>query len=299
MLYSAGRASGSGGAVADGGGDLDGHRGVGAGLALDCGCAVGDQAEPVGGRRPQHAHVRPGQRVGSCAAADHRGDGAVVGHGNSHMNDPRPFIGPDGEHIRSRAVLSGNPRKFARLDSKAHAPTVPETATTAQAPVRCGSTDLSTAASPPPPSLDQGVALRQSSVSKARNDGTVADDTTVMQEIHSLRELLTAFGRGDLSDRPLDMVQHNVEGLTWHPDWQEAFDNALARARLALFKDPVKLLQALPGEPDPFLYHWDGSGLTMLDGVVESGRREVLDLLRQCSTLPVQAASERFSRFFC
>ena len=116
----------------------------------------------------------------------------------------------------------------------------------------------------------QGVALRQSSGKKPRNDGTVADDTTVMQEIHSLRELLTASGRGDLSDKPLDMVQHNVEGLTWHPDWQEAFDEALARVQLALFKNPVKWLQALPGEPDPFLYHSDGSGLTMLDGVAES-----------------------------
>ena len=116
----------------------------------------------------------------------------------------------------------------------------------------------------------QGLTLRQSHAKKARIDGSVADDTTVMQEIHSLRELLTAYGRGDLSDKPLEMVQHSVEGSTWHLNWQEAFDKALARVQLALFKNPVKLLQALPGEPDPFLYYWDGSGLTLLAGVAES-----------------------------
>ena len=34
----------------------------------------------------------------------------------------------------------------------------------------------------------QGITLRQSSARKKREDGTVADDTTVMQEIHRLRD---------------------------------------------------------------------------------------------------------------
>lgn len=115
----------------------------------------------------------------------------------------------------------------------------------------------------------QGIALRQSAARKARNDGTVADDTTVMQEIHGLRELLTRFGRGDLTDKPLDMVQHIVEDLTWRPDWQELFDEASARVQLALFKNPVPRLHKLPGEPQPFLYESDKSGLTLLPGVAE------------------------------
>ena len=116
------------------------------------------------------------------------------------------------------------------------------------------------------------LTLRQCSGSKRRNDGTTADDTTVMQEIHRLRRLLTERGRGDLRDKPLDIVMHSVDNTEWRSDWTEEFETALARVRVALLKNPVRWLQHLPGQPDPFLYEVapDRSGLRLLPGVAES-----------------------------
>ena len=118
----------------------------------------------------------------------------------------------------------------------------------------------------------QGVMLRQSSARKKRDDGTTADDTTVMQEIHRLRTLLTERHRGDLQDKPLEFTKRSVEHLDWHSEWEEAMETALARIRAALLKNPVRLLQQLPGNPDPFLYEMKSnkSGLTLLPGVAES-----------------------------
>ncbi|WP_420438989.1 HNH endonuclease domain-containing protein [Candidatus Poriferisodalis sp.] len=118
----------------------------------------------------------------------------------------------------------------------------------------------------------QGITLRQSSARKRRDDGTVADDTTVMQEIHRLRDLLQDCKRGDLRDKPLGVVERSAEGTTWHLEWAEALETALAKVRAALLKNPVRLLQELPGSPEPFLYdlHSDKSGLTLLPGVVQS-----------------------------
>lgn len=119
---------------------------------------------------------------------------------------------------------------------------------------------------------DGDVTLRQSSVRKRREDGTTAEDTTVMQEIHGLRRLLADRSRGDLQGLPLDIVKHNVANSEWQPEWQEAFETALARIRVSLLKNPVRFLQRLPGDPDPFLYDVtsDRSGLTLLPGVAES-----------------------------
>lgn len=118
----------------------------------------------------------------------------------------------------------------------------------------------------------QGITLRQSSARKRRDDGTIADDTTVMQEIHRLRELLTDYRRGDLRDKPLGVVRRSAEGTNWHSEWEEALETALARVRASLLKNPVRLLQELPGSPEPFLYDLESnrSGLTLLPGVVQS-----------------------------
>lgn len=118
----------------------------------------------------------------------------------------------------------------------------------------------------------QGVTLRQSSARKRRDDGTTADDTTVMQEIHRLRTLLTERHRGDLCDKPLVFIKRNVEHLDWYSAWEEALETALVRVRASLLKNPVRLLQQLPGNPDPFLYEMKSnkSGLKLLPGVAES-----------------------------
>ena len=119
---------------------------------------------------------------------------------------------------------------------------------------------------------DGEVTLRQSSARKKRGDGTTAEDTTVMQEVHRLRALLQHCGRGDLQGKPLDIVIHGAAASEWHQEWQEEYETAIARVRAALVKNPIRLLQRLPGEPDPFLYDMssDRPDLTLLPGVVES-----------------------------
>ncbi len=121
-------------------------------------------------------------------------------------------------------------------------------------------------------SPDGEVTLRQSSVRKRRDDGTTADDTTVMQEVHRLRKLLADRNCGDLRDKPLEIVKHSLEDAEWHQEWEEEFEIALAKVRAALLKNPVRLLQRLPGDPDPFLYDLtsDEPGLALLPGVAES-----------------------------
>lgn len=118
----------------------------------------------------------------------------------------------------------------------------------------------------------QGITLRQSSARKRRDDGTTADDTTVMQEIHRLRELLENCRRGDLRDKPLSTVKRSAEGAEWHSRWEEALETALVKVRASLLKNPVPKLQELPGNPQPFLYDPGSgkSGLTLFPGVVES-----------------------------
>jgi len=117
-----------------------------------------------------------------------------------------------------------------------------------------------------------GVTLRQSSVRKQRVDGTIADDTTVMQEIQQLRESLKSRTLGDLRDKPLGVVERRVEETGWHSAWRSELGAALASVRAALLKNPVRLLQKLPGDPEPFLYNLnsDKSGLTLLPGVAQS-----------------------------
>lgn len=117
----------------------------------------------------------------------------------------------------------------------------------------------------------QGITLRQSSARKRRDDGTVADDTTAMQEIHRLRGLLQDCRRGDLCDKPLGVVKRSAEGTTWHATWEEALETALAKVSASLLKNPVRLLQELPGKPPPFLYDLesDQAGLTLFPEAVQ------------------------------
>ena len=116
------------------------------------------------------------------------------------------------------------------------------------------------------------VTLRQSSARKRRSDGTVADDTTVMQEIHGLRELLECGDRGDLREKPLEIVERRLDGTDLQSEWKEAYETALAKVRANLLRNPVRLLQRLPGDPEPFLYDVtsDKSALTFLPGVARS-----------------------------
>ena len=118
----------------------------------------------------------------------------------------------------------------------------------------------------------RGITLRQSSARKPRDDGSIADDTAVMQEIHRLRELLKDCRRGDLRDKPLGVVKRSAEGTGWHLEWEEALETALAKARASLSRHPVRRLQELPGNPEPFLYELGRgkAGLKLLPGVVQS-----------------------------
>ena len=99
-----------------------------------------------------------------------------------------------------------------------------------------------------------GVTLRQSSARKQRGDGTIADDTTVMQEIQHLRESLKDHTLGDLRDKPLGVVERKVEDTGWHSEWQDELETAIKSVRASLLKNPVRRLQNLPGDPEPFLY---------------------------------------------
>ena len=117
-----------------------------------------------------------------------------------------------------------------------------------------------------------GVTLRQSSARKQRGDGTIADDTTVMQEIQHLRESLKDRTLGDLRDKPLGVVERKVEDTGWHSEWQNELETAIKSVRASLLKNPVRRLQNLPGDPEPFLYELnsDKPGLTLLPGVAQS-----------------------------
>jgi len=117
-----------------------------------------------------------------------------------------------------------------------------------------------------------GVTLRQSSARKMRSDGSIADDTTVMQVIQELRDYLKENTRGDLRDKPLGFVGRKVEETGRYSGWKKELGAALKKVRAALLKNPVRLLQKLPGDPEPFLYdlNADKSSLTLLPGVAHS-----------------------------
>ncbi|MCY3850696.1 MAG: hypothetical protein OXF75_07855 [Acidimicrobiaceae bacterium] len=114
------------------------------------------------------------------------------------------------------------------------------------------------------------VALKQSSVHKLRKDGTAATDTTVMQEVHKLREMLKAESSG-LHDKPLVVVKSRVgDGTPLGRAWKRKLRQSIKETEKALWKNPVQLLQKLPGDPDCFLYEYDADELKLLPGVAEA-----------------------------
>ena len=74
-------------------------------LAINLGCAIGDQAEPVSSGRPQHAHVGAVDGVGRGAPTNNRRDSAVISDINSHMNHAGSAISTGSQHIGSRTML--------------------------------------------------------------------------------------------------------------------------------------------------------------------------------------------------
>ena len=111
--------------------------------------------------------------------------------------------------------------------------------------------------------------LRQSSSKKKRSDNTIADDTTVMQNVHELRDLLRKRSRGDIQHQSFEVVSHKMRSPEQGDDWDRALDRSLARIERDLWRNPVSKLQALPGEPDPFLYSLEGNQIRFLPGVAE------------------------------
>ena len=111
------------------------------------------------------------------------------------------------------------------------------------------------------------IELRHSSVRRRRNDGSVATDTTVMQQIYLLREQLEVQGHGGLRNQILDVVKSQVGGSDW---WDQSWDSAVASTKKDLWRNPIDKLQNLPGEPKPFLYEVVGQEVKLVPGVAEA-----------------------------
>jgi len=109
--------------------------------------------------------------------------------------------------------------------------------------------------------------LRQSSSKKKRSDNTVADDTTVMQNVHELRDLLKKRSRGDIQHQSFEVVNHKMRSTEQQEDWKKALDRSLARIEKDLWRNPVERLQILPGNPDPFLFSNDNCHIQFLPNV--------------------------------
>ncbi len=110
--------------MSDGGCHGDGNRCAGAGFAIDgCG-SVGDQAEPVGGRRPQHADVGTVDRIGGSATTNNRGDSAVISDIDRYVNNPGSAVRAGGQHIGSGSMLLRDNGQVGWFNGKTHIPTV-------------------------------------------------------------------------------------------------------------------------------------------------------------------------------
>ena len=98
------------------------------------------------------------------------------------------------------------------------------------------------------------IVLRQTSSKKKRLDGSLADNSTVMQEVHRLRDFLVRQKCGDIRDRPLEFVRFRLEQIEKHQEWNNTLHESLRRVGNDLWKNPIRLLQQLPGNPRPFLF---------------------------------------------
>ena len=98
------------------------------------------------------------------------------------------------------------------------------------------------------------IQLRQTSSRKKRRDGSLADDATVMQEVHRLRNFLVRNQRGGIQDKPLELVRFRLEQMEQNQEWKDSLRESLGKIGSDLWRNPIKRLQRLPGEPPPFLY---------------------------------------------
>ena len=115
------------------------------------------------------------------------------------------------------------------------------------------------------------TVLRQTSSKKERRDGTLADDATVMQEIYKLRNFLVGERRGIIRDKPFHLVRYHMEQLEKNREWEVMLQQALSKIGDALWKNPIRRLQRLPGNPRPFLFEQKGRkrGILLLKHVPE------------------------------
>lgn len=107
------------------------------------------------------------------------------------------------------------------------------------------------------------MELRQMQARKARMDGSVATDTTVMQQVHRLRRFLRDTGHGGVRDYSFPVVLHRVVD----PGWETALGKARRAIAKDLWRNPVKRLQNLPGRSEPFLYTVVGNQMQFLPDV--------------------------------
>lgn len=120
----------------------------------------------------------------------------------------------------------------------------------------------------------RGNTLRQSHIRKSRSDGTFALDTSVMQQVGYLRSFLEEQGRGDWCDLPYDVVLHRLRRTPWKRDWSNLEKTAKAHISESLWKNPIRRLQNLPGQPMPFLYELSGTRtIQLLPGVAMQLKR--------------------------
>lgn len=98
------------------------------------------------------------------------------------------------------------------------------------------------------------IVLRQTFSRKMRTDGSLADDATVMQEVRRLRDYLVRMRRGDIQDKPLELVRFRLEQIEQDQEWKATLHESLEKIGNDLWRHPIKLLQHLPGKPRPFLY---------------------------------------------
>lgn len=113
------------------------------------------------------------------------------------------------------------------------------------------------------------LILRQSSAKKSRSDSTIADDTTIMQKVHELRNLLRDTAHGELQNQPLEVVRHKIGNTRSNKEWDNALNKSLTQIERDLWRNPVEKLQNLPGDPDEFLFEHDGHEIRFLKGVAE------------------------------
>ena len=113
------------------------------------------------------------------------------------------------------------------------------------------------------------LVLRQSSARKSRSDKTIADDTTVMQEVHELRHLLQEMAHGEFQSQPLEVVRHKIGNTPNNKEWDDALNRSIAKIEKDLWRNPVEKLQNLPGKPEEFLFERDRHQIRFLDGVAE------------------------------